>query len=81
MHPKRKKDPHGKRPTVQSKELDAILKAVWAAGCWAQKCATGHVMVYHPTDMQKKQLVNNTLSNPHLLPTIRRAFARWGISV
>jgi hypothetical protein len=81
MHPKRMANPEAKRPKVQDKRLDAMIKTAWAHGWWARACANGHVMCYHPTDMGEMVLVNNTAGDPHVVPTLRRAFARVGLKV
>jgi len=81
MHPKRTENPEAKRPKVQDKELDGMIKTAWSKGWWARKCANGHVLCYHPTNMDEKVLVNNSVSNPHLIRTVRRSFARAGLKV
>jgi hypothetical protein len=63
------------------KQLDALLKTAWSQGAWARKCANGHVMVYHPTNLEEKVLVNNSESNRHLLRTVKKALARAGFKV
>jgi hypothetical protein len=81
MHPKRAENPEATRPKVQDKDLDAMIKKAWDAGWWARLCANGHVMCYHPTDLEEKILVNNTAGDRHIVPTLRRAFGRAGLKV
>ena len=81
VHPERAANPSAKRPKVQDKHLDALLKTAWLQGAWARKCANGHVMVYHPTNLDEKVLVNNSVSNRHLLRTVKKALAQAGFKV
>lgn len=81
MHPERKKNPHAKRPKVKDKQLDAMVKAAWAAGWWAVRRPSGHVMCFHPTDMKEKVLVNNTAGDPHVVPRIRSYFRKAGLKL
>lgn len=81
MHPKRVKNPKAKRPKVKDKKLDAMVTTAWSAGWWAVRLASGHVMCYHPTDMDEKVLVNNTAGDRHVIPRVRGYFLKAGLKL
>lgn len=81
MHPKRLANPQAKRPKVKHKQLDEMVKTAWSRGWWAIKRPSGHVMCYHPSDMNEKVLVNNTAGDPHVVANIRAEFRRAGLKL
>jgi hypothetical protein len=81
MHPKRRKNPKAPRPRVKDRQLDAMIKSAWAEGWWATKRPSGHVMCYHPTDLNEKVLVNNTAGDPHVVNNIRANFRKSGLKL
>ena len=56
-------------------------RSAWAAGWWAVKRPSGHVMCFHPTDKNEKVLVNNTAGDPHVVPRIRSYFRKAGLKL
>jgi hypothetical protein len=81
MHPKRQKNPKARRPTVKDRQLDAMIKEAWKAGWWADKRPSGHVMCYHPTNLNEKVLVNNTAGDRHVVRNVRSLFRKAGLKL
>jgi hypothetical protein len=66
---------------VKDRALDKMVKKAWSEGWWAVKRATGHVMCYHPTDLERKVLVNNTAGDPHVIKNVRTSFRKAGLKL
>jgi hypothetical protein len=80
LHPKREENPDAKRPSVNNKEMDALVKAAGKAGWWCVKSRKNYVKCY-PPDESKMVSVPNTPSGSRTPANYRLLFRRKGLNV
>jgi hypothetical protein len=50
MHPKREANPDAKRPKLQRKDMDELVRLCWEQGWWCQRAGNKHVKCWPPND-------------------------------